>query len=187
MPVDPSRRSDVRSDFLFHALLRAHFNAQQSGLSRQGLSNLGSPKILFVLMDLEEFFADCAEELEMDLEERGAPTPSQKELADILRISPATVATSLKSMERSGYVSRETDERDSRRNLISLTDRGREAMLTSRRVFQHVDEYMFHGFTEEEREQVYQLHQRMLNNLYQIGGDEDFCPPPPPPPYRKEG
>lgn len=44
-----------------------------------------------------------------------------------------------------------------------------------------VDEYMFHGFTPQEREQVMSFHKRMLNNLYQIGGDVDAsCSPPPP-------
>lgn len=161
------------NDFLFHALMRAHFNAQMSGLSKRGLPRLGSPKILFVLMDYSA---------------RNAPPPSQKELADLLHISPATVANSLKSMERSGFIVRKTDERDSRRNLIAITEEGRDALLTTREVLESVDSYMFHGFSQEERDQVFHLHQRMLNNLYQIGGKEDFGPPPPPPrPPRKEG
>ena len=170
MPVNPHHPPELRSDFLFHALMRAHFNARQAGLSRQALPNLGSPMILFALADLAD---------------RGEPAPSQKDLANILRVSPATVATSLKSLEREGFISRRTDERDSRRNLIFLTEQGNEALLTSRQVFVHVDEYMFHGFSPEEREQVYQLHRRMLQNLYQIGGNQDFAPPPPPPPYPK--
>lgn len=158
---------ELRKKFLFHTLLRAHFNAQQAGLSRSGLHNLGSPRILFTLMDLRE---------------GGYPPPSQRALADILRISPATIATSLKSLERSGYVSRQSDERDNRRNLIFITGKGEEAVLTCRRVFDSVDSHMFHGFSEEERCQLFEFHQRMLENLYQIGGDtEEYgCPPHPP-------
>ena len=157
--------SDVDPDFLLHALLRAHFNAQQSGLSKKGLPNLGSPKILFALMGYPP-----------------GEAPSQKELADRLRISPATIAVSLKSLERSGYVSRHTDAKDGRRNLISITPKGRQALETSHEVFQAVDEYMFHGFSAQEREQVMAFHRRMLKNLYQIGGDIDAkCPPPPSP------
>ena len=166
MPVETPHTPQFKNDFLFHALMRAHFNAQAAGLSKRGLPNLGSPKILFALMDLAE---------------QNAPPPSQKELADILHISPATVANSLKSMERSGYIARQTDERDSRRNLITITEKGLHALLTSREVFEHVDKYMFNGFTQEERDQVFSLHQRMLRNLYQIGGDVDVSSPPPPP------
>ena len=177
MSVEPISNKPMRSDFLFHALMRAHFNAQMAGLSKRGLPNLGSPKILFALMELAD---------------QGAPAPSQKELADVLRISPATIANSLRSLERSGFVTRRADERDSRRNLIFITDKGRRSMLTIREAFDSVDDYMFHGFTQAERDQGYELHQRMLDNLYQIGGKEDFELPPPPPsgtpkPFRKDG
>ena len=95
------------------------------------------------------------------------------------------MAASLKSLEKCGYVSRHADARDSRRNLISITPKGRQSMETSRAVFESVDHYMFHGFSEEERRQVFSFHYRMLQNLYQIGGDNDIgCPPPFP---RKDG
>lgn len=165
MPTDLSEQTNINEEFLFHALTRAHFNAQQAGLRQQGLPDLGSPKILFALMEYPK---------------DGIPAPSQKELADLLHISPATVAASLKSLEKCGYVSRHPDERDNRRNLISITPKGRQSMETSRSVFLSVDHYMFHGFSEEERRQVFHFHRRMLKNLYQIGGDTDFgCPPPP--------
>ena len=103
------------------------------------------------------------------------------QLADLLRISPATVATSLKSLERCGYITRHTDQRDGRRNLISITPAGRQALATTQEVFADVDAHMFLGFSQEERDQVIAYHQRMLQNLYQIGGDVDAsCPPPPP-------
>ena len=166
MPADFRPDPEVSPDFLLHALLLAHFNAQQSGLRRRGLPHLGSPKILFLLMRYPE---------------DGSSAPSQKKLADLLRISPATVAASLKSLELCGYVTRHADEQDSRRNRISITAKGRQAMQTSGEVMRSVDEYMFHGFTPQEREQVMSFHKRMLNNLYQIGGDVDAsCSPPPP-------
>ncbi len=161
--------SDLDAAFLFHALTRAHFNARMAGLRKRGLTNLGSPQILFALIERKE---------------KDLPAPSQKELADLLHISPATIAASLKSLERCGYVSRQTDARDSRRNLISVTEKGEETMRTSREVFDSVDAYMYHGFSPAEQEQVLAFHRRMLQNLYQIGGDEDTCPPPAPPPER---
>jgi len=154
------RQRDVDPDFLFHALNRAHFNAQMAGLRERGLPHLGSPKVLFALIERAE---------------QGLPAPSQKELAEALHISPATIAASLKSLERCGYVSRQTDERDGRRNLISITEKGRETLRVSREVFRSVDAYMYHGFSPSERAQVEAFHRRMLQNLYQIGGDEDCC------------
>ena len=124
MPNDLPEHSNINEEFLFHALTRAHFNAQQAGLRQRGLPDLGSPKILFALMEYPK---------------DGVEAPSQKELADRLHISPATVAASLKSLEKCGYVSRHADARDSRRNLISITPKGRQSMETSRAVFESVD------------------------------------------------
>lgn len=158
------------SGMVFHSLFRAHHNAAQAGLNRQGLGDIGSPRLLMVLRDREA--------------EHGQP-PSQRELADLLHVSAATIATSLKSLERNGYVERRTDPVDSRRNLISITRKAIEALENSHRVFQAVDDFMFSGFSDEEIAQINHFHLRMLQNLYQIGGDKEapgLCPPPPPPP-----
>lgn len=160
-PQAPSQ--DLDAEYAFHSLLRAHFNAQQAELSRRGLPNLGSPKVLFVLQDLAQ---------------AGLPAPSQRELADLLHISPATATVSLRSLEKSGYISRCADPEDSRRNRITLTEAGRSAANTCRETFLMVDRYMFHDFTPEERQLVHRLHQRMLHNLRKIGGAADTLPPP---------
>ena len=49
MPADFRPDPEVSPDFLLHALLLAHFNAQQSGLRRRGLPHLGSPKNIILL------------------------------------------------------------------------------------------------------------------------------------------
>ena len=82
---------------------------------------------------------------------------------------------------------RRTDEKDSRRNRISITRKGRDALESGMRAFQQVDDALFRGFTPGERAQVQAFHRRMLENLYQIGGDKEArCPPPPPPPIPNE-
>lgn len=160
------------SSLLFNRLLRAHHNACMAALSRLGVGNMGSPPLLVTL-------AHWSGGSDQD--------PTQKELADWLHSSPPTIAASLKCLERKGYVVRRTDERDSRRNRISITREGREAVESGARAFQQVDDRMYQGFSRSEREQVYRFHQRMLENLYEIGGDQEAepCPPPPIPPERK--
>lgn len=153
-----------KTGMVFHSLFRAHHNAAQARLTKRGVGDVGSPRLLHVLRDCQE---------------RGE-TPSQRELADLLRVTPATIATSLKSLERNGYVVREIDPGDSRRNLISITDKAVEAMEAAHQVFDTVDRDMLHGFTPEEVEQLDRYHLRMLENLYAIGGDKDAPPPPDP-------
>ena len=159
---------DDRPGIVFHQMLRAHHNASMAALAAQGLGNIGSPRLL---LELAQYPDDPDQ------------APTQKELADRLHSAPPTIAASLKCLERQGYVARRTDERDSRRNRISITRKGRDALEAGMRSFQRVDDAMFRGFTPEEREQVQAFHRRILENLYRIGGGRDAdCPGPPPPP-----
>ena len=157
---------EVESGMLLHQLVRAHHNACTASLGRRGLGDVCSPRLLLELSHWP-----------------GAPeqAPTQKELADRLHCAPPTIAASLKVLERQGYVERRTDEKDSRRNRISITRKGRDAIRTALDEFRKVDEHMYHGFSPEERALVYGFHRRMLENLYQIGGDRDGPQAPPPP------
>lgn len=163
---------DERSGIIFHHLLRAHHNAAMSALAKLGVGDVGSPHLLVALSHYPD---------------DPAKAPTQRELADQLHIAPPTIAASLKCLERQGYVARRTDEKDSRRNRISITRKGRDALAAGMRAFRQVDDAMYQGFTPREREQVQEFHRRMLENLYQIGGDKEAqCPPPPPPPIPNE-
>ena len=163
---------DERSGIIFHQLLRAHHNAHMAALTELGVGDISSPHLMIALSHYPD---------------DPAQAPTQKELAVLLHIAPPTIAASLKCLERQGYVARRTDERDSRRNRISITQKGRDALGSGMRAFQQVDDAMFRGFTRSEREQVQAFHRRMLENLYQIGGDKEAdCPPPPPPPISDE-
>ncbi len=161
------------SALLFNQLLRTHHNACMAALARHGAGDVGSPRLLVALAQ----YPDDPDR-----------APTQRELADLLHSAPATVAASLKCLERQGYVTRRVDPADSRRNRIFITQKARDALEAGLQAFRQVDDAMYQGFSPEEREQVYQFHRRMLENLYQIGGKrwDEWCPPSPPEPPRKE-
>ncbi len=145
-----------------------------AALGARGLRDIGSPRLLW---ELSTFPDDPAQ------------APTQKELADRLHSAPPTIAASLKALERQGYVERRTDQRDTRRNRVAITRKGRDALAQGMDAFLQVDAHLYHGFSPEEREQVRQFHRRMLANLYQIGGDrrqeplsDPLGPPPEPSP-----
>ena len=147
---------------VLHMLMRAHHNACMAALARKGLRDIGSPRLLMELFH-------CPDD--------PAQAPTQKELADRLRSAPPTIAASLKVLERQGYVKRRVDQADTRRNRISITRKGRDAIQSGMAAFQQVDDYMYHGFSPQEREMMSGLLQRMLENLYQIGGNRRAEPP----------
>ena len=147
---------------LFHALHRAYMNAVQTELHERGLSDLGSPMILFIL----DHHGDHGE------------IASQRELAQTLRVSQATIATSLKSLERLGYVEKRLDDQDNRRNRVAITQKGEAAVKQCFEVFNEVDRRMTEGLSAQEWEELDRLQHRMLDNLreYKENGKGGCCP-----------
>ncbi len=138
-------------DLLSRQLNQAHRNAVDAELAARGLGEVGHPMLLTILHDVGEDAPDS----------RG---PAQRELAQFLHVSPAAVANSLKSLEKSGYVRREPG-RDARCNRVLLTDKGRKAVKGCQAACEAVCARMLDGFTPEELESLLLFRRRMLRNL----------------------
>ena len=93
------------------------------------------------------------------------PGVSQKELAEQLGVSTATVAVSLKKLEQGGYISRIVDPRDNRYNQLCVTEKGKEVARCSVSIFEEMEKVMFKGFTQEEFQLLGQLLDRVYDNL----------------------
>ena len=93
--------------------------------------------------------------------------PSQRELAEAMGISPAAVTTTLKRLEKEGYISRSVTDEDNRRNEIRITDEGLAAIKESRALFEAVDNGMFRGISEEELRSFTDILERIKENLSQ--------------------
>lgn len=103
------------------------------------------------------------------------PGCTQKEIADFLRITPASVALSTKRLSRSGFLKKEGDDRNLRCNRLTVTRQGREMIEQCRRVFDQIDERTFAGFSEAEKETLNDFLDRMNRNLSDgIGEEESF-------------
>lgn len=97
---------------------------------------------------------------------------SQKELADELGVSPASIATSLKRMSKCGFIEKTTDESDRRINRLRITPQGKSALLAGRRECDKVDEAMFAGFSNEEIDAFSDMLGRIAENLSRGGISE---------------
>ena len=90
---------------------------------------------------------------------------SQVQLAELLNVTPASVARTMKSLEAGGYIRRSDAADDGRRNEIAITDQGRYVVETSRRIFDRIDADTFAGFSEEELAQMERMQERILRNI----------------------
>ena len=93
---------------------------------------------------------------------------SQKELAQSMEISPAAVAVTLKKLGAQGYIERRSSSSDSRVNNITITEKGREIIEKTTKIFDEVDEQTFRGFTEEKLERLYEALNQLSQDLQSV-------------------
>jgi len=140
----PEPSSETRLIWKLKDIMHQHGNFAQAVIGNLGL-HFGQPRILFTIRDLE-----------------GA---SQKEIAARLQVTAASLAVSLKRLQKGGFLERRTDSADQRVNLIVLTAKGLEAIETCHRQMQQIDRQMMSGFSDQEKEQLTAYLLRIKENL----------------------
>jgi DNA-binding MarR family transcriptional regulator len=90
---------------------------------------------------------------------------THSELADKLRITPATVTVMLKRMEKNGLLIRRPDPQDQRKSRVFLTEKGRATLEEVRQALKISENHCFEGFTAEEKQILQQYILRMQANL----------------------
>ena len=97
---------------------------------------------------------------------------SQARLAEMMQVSPASVARSLKNLDKDGYISRSGGS-DSRCNEIAITPKGEQMLSRSLELFQALDARCYAGFSSADLARLDELLGRVLANLNQIKGEGD--------------
>lgn len=97
---------------------------------------------------------------------------SQKELADSLGVSPASIATSLKRMSKEEFIERTPDENDRRINRLRITEKGENTRVEGRKRCSKVDKIMFSDFSDDEIASFSAMLSRISNNLSSDGISE---------------
>lgn len=101
---------------------------------------------------------------------------SQIQLAEILDVSAAAVAVTLKKMENDGYIMRSASPLDSRLNTAVLTEKGKNVVMQSHKAFGEIDNAMFSGFSDDEMYNFEQYIARLQDNIrnFESGKDDDI-------------
>lgn len=89
---------------------------------------------------------------------------NQDQLAREIRIDKATCTRAIKKLERAGYVRIEADEADRRAHRIYLTGKARRVRPMIEKTLEDWTEHLLTGFTDEEREMVFDLLERLVAN-----------------------
>ena len=92
-------------------------------------------------------------------------TCTQSSIAEAMEISAATVAVSIKKLEKGGYIEKRISQSDGRSNVIALTEKGVDVVEKSKDMFESVDKAMFTSITVEEQRKLHELMERIISNL----------------------
>ena len=93
------------------------------------------------------------------------PGCTQQELAEQLRITPASVAQSTTRLEKAGLIEKRADPDNRRRNCLNATEEGARAASRYRQSFDEVDAETFSGFSEAELVTLSAYLDRMIENI----------------------
>jgi len=89
---------------------------------------------------------------------------SQDELATHHLLDKATIARAVARLEKAGYVVRRRDEHDGRIKRVALTPKARRIEPELREIRDEWSEVLTEGFSEQEREALLSLLERMVAN-----------------------
>lgn len=90
---------------------------------------------------------------------------TQKMLVTHFRVSPPCIATSIKRLEKSGFIIKLTDKDDRRVNRLHVTKKGQEIAEAMKVEIDAIDKIAFSDFSESEFKTFDQLLNKILSSL----------------------
>lgn len=90
---------------------------------------------------------------------------TQIEIADTLKVTPASIAISTKRLQKAGLIQKKTDETNLRCNKLTATDKGIELSHNCRKRFNEFDKKLFAGFSDQELLLMKDHLDRLINNI----------------------
>lgn len=89
----------------------------------------------------------------------------QKDLETVFSCNRSTVTNILQLMEKKGYISRESVERDARLKRIILQDKGYETLKSLEKMNRELAEDTLRGISKEELDTFYRVADKLKTNL----------------------
>jgi MarR family transcriptional regulator, organic hydroperoxide resistance regulator len=140
-------------DFLLANICHLHHNRFHQLLDGVGLYR-GQPPVLRALWEQEGL--------------------TQSELAEMMKITPATMTKMLQRMEKTGFIQRKIDSEDQRVSRVYLTETGRAVQKEVESLFTQMEEDTFENFTLEEQVLLRRFFMQIRENLLNASGEEEW-------------
>jgi len=93
---------------------------------------------------------------------------TQKELADVLMVTPASVTVSVRRMEKAGYITRRSDSSDLRCNRLCLTEKGKKCADMCKEALDSINRSAYAGLSDEEKSNAERVLVKMIQSMKQV-------------------
>ncbi len=93
---------------------------------------------------------------------------SQKEICEDIRISKSTTSKMINKLKDEGYLRMERDPEDRRVKRVYLTDKKHEIEDIVRDIEEEIDEILFKGFDEEDKNKYIEYLHEILENIEEV-------------------
>lgn len=132
---------------LFRQMVMMHRNKVQEYLKTFDLY-LGQQRILFELQK--------------------NPKITLTELTEKLQVSKESLSVSIKRLEGAGFINKVKDDKDKRRILLELSEKGYETATACKKGFENLNQTMFQDYSKEDKQVLGDHFKRMIENLERI-------------------
>ena len=92
-------------------------------------------------------------------------TMTQRQIAEEIRVTPATICGTLKRMEKNGFIIRTPDENDARISRVQLTEAGKAQCEHARRIFDETCRQMLSCLDDDSIARLSSLLTRIQDHL----------------------
>jgi len=98
---------------------------------------------------------------------------TQREISESFQLDKSSTSFLIQNMTEKGFVRREPNPEDGRSQILFLTEKGRAKKTEVKKIFAGWTELLLTGFSEKEKEQVFSLLNRMMDNVKFFDEDRD--------------
>ena len=96
----------------------------------------------------------------------------QKDVETRFGIPRSTVANIMKQFEQKGYITRQSDEKDTRLKRVVVTEKGIKVHEDTIKCIDHINEILEDGITEEQKSVFKSMTEKMSENMKRRGFEE---------------
>lgn len=95
---------------------------------------------------------------------------TQQNLSELLNFDPTVIVSLVDDLEELGYIERQRDKADRRRNVLLLTEKGREILVEAKAVVDKTEKEFLGDLSPSETEQLNRMLIRVMGNHWHLAG-----------------